>query len=682
MNRLWRTIVLGFWLLISAGAATAGPRQVQPLDDGWRFIRQDVADAQAPAFNDRAWQALTLPHTFNAEGEGADKDHYYRGPAWYRKTFTHTVRTGTRTFIEFDGAHLATELWLNGQKVGLHEGGYARFRFDLTPYLKAGCNVLAVRIDNGRRDHVAPLAGDFTQFGGIYRPVRLVTTDDVHFDMLDFGGPGVYITPSQVTDSRADIAVTARVSNASAREVSAEVMVRLLDATGKEVLNLHQPVTLAAAATVPVTLSGAVDHPRLWQGINDPYLYTARIELLNPVANPGVHDRLDIATGLRDIRIDPDQGLILNGKPYQVYGPNIHLTMRPGKTVAVSDADIDSDFELWKEMGATGLRLAHYQHSQRPYDIADRDGYLLWTEAPIVSEVNGSDAFVANASQQLRELIRQNYNHPSVFMWGLGNEIYKVDGDSARVLDTLQKLAHEEDPTRPTAYANCCGEIDHPQAMHTDLIASNVYFGWYRGEFDDLEPWLDKNHKTRPTTPQAISEYGAGASLIHQQDPPRRPQTTDLWHPEQYQTLYHEAAWRQMRDRPWLWARFIWVGFDFPSNGRHEGDRKGFNDKGLVSFDRTTRKDAYFWYQANWTTRPMVHITSRRYNVRTQATADIKIYTNQPPVTLKINGIEQPAPTVIDHAATWTVTLAPGRNRLEARAGGVTDTVEWVYQPQ
>jgi hypothetical protein len=666
-------------LLMAAGAAFASPRQIAPIDGGWRFIRQDVPGAEALKFDDRTWQRISLPHTFNGEGEGMDKARYYRGPAWYRKTFTHKVSPGARTFIEFDGAYLATELWLNGQRVGLHEGGYARFRFDLTPHLKAGENVLAVRIDTSRRDHVAPLGGDFTHFGGIYRPARLITTRDLHFDMLDYGGPGVYIAPRDVTEHSAAIDVTARVSNASGRDVSTEVVVQMRDAGGKPVLTLRKAVAVAAGATVPVTLSGTIAQPRLWQGVNDPYLYTARIELASPAGKASPSDRIDIPVGLRDIRIDADQGLLLNGKPYSVHGPNIHLAMRPGKTVAVSDAEVEEDVRLFKEMGATGLRLSHYQHGPHIYDVANRKGLLLWTEAPMVSEINGSDAFVANASQQLRELIRQNYNHPSVMVWGLGNEIYKVDADSAKVLSSLQTLAHAEDATRPTAYANCCAPIDGPQAMHTDLIASNVYYGWYDGEFSDLGPWLDKNHKTRPATPQAVSEYGAGASIHHQEDPPMRPKPTGRTHPEQYQALYHEAAWRQLRARPWLWAKFIWVGFDFPSAGRDEGDRAGVNDKGLITYDRKTKKDAYYWYQANWTTKPMVHITSGRHTLRQWPEATVKIYTNQPEVTLYVNGVQQAASKVEDHVATWDLRLSFGRNVIKAVAGGQTDTVEWIY---
>jgi beta-galactosidase len=422
-----------------------------------------------------------------------------------------------------------------------------------------------------------------------------------------------------------------------------------------------------------------VERPKLWNGVADPYLYTTRVEILQPAA--AAQDSIDIATGLRDIRLDADRGLLLNGKPYDVHGPNLHLAMRPGKTVAVTNTEIEDDIAMFEEMGSTALRLAHYQHDPHTYDVADRKGLLLWTEAPFVSEISGSDAFLLNASQQLRELIRQNHNHPSVFMWGLGNEIYKVDADSAKVLDAMQKLAHAEDPSRPTAYANCCGPIDGPQAMHTDLIGSNVYFGWYTGEFSDLGPWLDKNHNVRPTAPQAISEYGAGASVIHQQDPPRRPKTTDRWHPEQYQTLYHEAAWRQLRDRPWLWGKFIWVGFDFPSAGRNEGASAGFNNKGLVTYDRKTKKDAYYWYRANWTTKPMVYITSRRFTVRSEPDVDVKVYTNQPSVTLRVNGMAQSVETLNDRVAVWQTKLQPGRNLIEVTSGEVSDRVEWTYDP-
>ena len=666
-------IITCIGLTLMAPAAFAQPRTVIPLDTGWRFARGDVASAQTVGLDDRAWQAVTLPHTFNAEGEGADKATYSRGASWYRRTIRlANANDGQHTFIEFDGAALVTEVWVNGRSVGGHAGGYARFRFDLTPYLHSGNNLLAVRVDNSKDPAVAPLGGDFTQFGGIYRPVRLVRTAPLHFDMLDYGSSGVYLTPSDVSQQGSGLTVRVMVANDSDRTASVLVTVRVMDAKGRKVVSLQQSVVVGAGTVLPVTLTGAVAAPHLWSGVEDPYLYTAQVHLSSSQGE-ATQDAVAIPFGFRDIRLDPDRGLLLNGKPYDVHGPNLHLSMRPGKAVAVSTADIAEDFKLFEEMGATGLRLAHYQHEQETYDLADRKGLLLWTEAPFVSEISGSAEFLANGEQQLKEVIRQNYNHPSVFVWGLGNEIYKVDADSAKVLDAMQAIAHAEDATRPTTYANCCGAIDGPQASHTDVVASNVYFGWYSGEFSDLGPWLDQNHAKRPSVPQAVSEYGAGASARQQAQNLQRPEPNGPWHPEQYQTAYHEAAWRQMRDRSYLWAKFFWVGFDFPSVGRDEGDTAGFNDKGLITYDRKTRKDAYFWYQANWSKVPMVYLTSRRDTYRTEADTAVKVYSNASSVTLTVNGKSLGPIPVVDHVATWSIRLQPGRNHLRVTANGVSD---------
>ena len=672
------TIIVAFamWLGLAA-AGYCDVRHTMPLDSGWRFVRHDIADGGAISLDETGWDKVDLPHSFNVSAASGPPDTY-RGPAWYRRVFTFSPVAGTRTYIEFDGAGLAADVWLNGTKVGRHEGGFARFRFDITGQVKPGPNHLAVRVDNAKLADVAPLGGDFTMFGGLYRSVRLVTTSDVHLDMLDYGASGAYFTANRVTADGADITWAVRVAND--RDASAHITVMATLTASRPVQVLSQDVIIPAHTVQSVALSGHLDQPHLWNGIGDPFVYGADVSVANEDTK-SLLDAIHTTVGIRDIRIDPDKGLLLNSQPYNVHGVNIHQTMRPGKGPAVTDADMDADFTQLNDMGVTGLRFAHYQHAPHEYDIADAKGFLVWTEASFVSEVGASEAFIANASQQLRELIRQNYNHPSVMVWGLGNEIYKVDDASAKLLDAMQVLAHQEDPSRPTVYANCCADIDGPQASHTDLIASNVYFGWYTGEFTDLGPWLAANHMKRPTTPEGLSEYGAGASIIHQEDPPHRVTPASHWHPEQYQALYHEAAWRQIRQSPWLWSSFVWVGFDFPSAGRNEGDRAGVNDKGLITFDRKTLKDAYFWYQANWTQKPMVYITSRRYTVRSRPDVEVKIYSNQSSVGLTLNGVDQGAQPVIDHVAEWKVSLFPGRNHITATSSGISDAVDWIYQP-
>jgi beta-galactosidase len=659
MIRLCRVLVLALCCIASAQAA---PRHITPLDDGWEFARG------APG----GWTAVTLPHTFNVDDGTLPQP--YRGAGWYRRTIAAPAAGSGRAYLEFDGAALSTDVWLNGTRIGRHEGGFARFRFDVTAHLRPGANALLVRVDNTRQPDVAPLGGDYTLYGGLYRRVRLVTTADVHVDMLDAGGPGVYFSAPQAKSPHWRV----RVANERARTEMVVVTARLHDADGKVAATAQRAVAVPAHAVVPVDLDAALAAPHLWQGVEDPYLYKSEVTVARAGA---VLDRVDSEVGIRTVQLDPDRGLLLNGRPYRVHGVNVHLTYVPGKGTAVDDAEIDADYRILSDLGVTGLRFAHYQHNEHSYALADRMGYLVWTELPLTSEVGGSDAFAANAAQQARELVRQNFNHPSVFVWGLGNEIYKVDEVSGRVLDAMQKLVHAEDASRPTAYANCCAPIDGPQALHTDAVGSNVYFGWYDKEFADLAPFLAQNHAKRPRTPQALSEYGAGGSALHQEDPVRRPVAPSRWHPEQYQALYHEAAWRQIEAAPWLWASYVWTGFDFASSGRNEGDEPGVNDKGLVSMDRKVRKDAYYWYRANWAKQPMVYITSRRAVKRTEADVEVKVYSNQPAARLRVNGVDLGEQTVEGCIARWPVRLQPGPNRIEVRAGGQVDNVEWTLAP-
>jgi beta-galactosidase len=321
----------------------------------------------------------------------------------------------------------------------------------------------------------------------------------------------------------------------------------------------------------------------------------------------------------------------------------------------------------------------HFQHPQHVYERADELGFVLWTEIPLNSALDDSDAFRANLAQQLRELIQQNREHPSVAIWGVGNEVYRSDEIVTHLLADLHAQAKREDPTRLTAYAHCCAPDDHPMALQTDLTGYNRYWGWYDGQLSDFGPWADALHAKLPQRSIAISEYGAGASALQEEDPPKRPQPASRWHPEQYQALFHEAYWPQIAARPWLAGSFVWLAFDHASAGRNEGDRPGFNDKGLVTYDRKMRKDAYFFYRAHWSRTPMVHIASRRLAQRPVGPTAIRVYTNAQRVTLEVNGVEVGSARPVDRIAVWRdVPLAAGRNEIGVRTdAGVTDHVVW-----
>jgi hypothetical protein len=673
--------VLG--IATASAAQSVQRRESFSLDDQWRFLRADADGAESSQFDDSSWERVELPHTYNAQ-DGESGGHYFRGAVWYRRALVLTEYDAARRyFLEFDGAALAADVWVNDRHAGRHEGGYARFRFEVGGLLHKGRNVIAVRVDNSPLRTIAPLGGDFTVFGGLYRRVRLLTTDALHLDLLDHGGPGVYAAATDISDVRASLRFTTRLVNSGDESVRAQVCVALRDARDRLLERLCQPVNIASGRTLPVEQLTTLPHPHRWDGTRDPYLYSVTTEVAN-LSLPGspITDTVSVPLGIRSIAVDAERGFILNGRPYSVHGVNLFHSGRPGKGLAVSDADVDEDFRILEELGATGLRLVHFQHSQRAYDDADRAGLILWSEIPLNSSMEDSVAFRANIAEQLRELIRQNYNHPAVAVWGLGNEIYKSDEASHRLLAQLQQIAHQEDSLRPTSYAHCCAADDDAQATQTDLSAYNRYFGWYDGEMTDIGGWADRLHARMPRA-IAISEYGAGASTQQQEDPPSRPVPKSHWHPEQYQALFHETYWRMLRTRPYLWATFAWVGFDLPSAGRDEGDRAGINDKGLVSYDRATRKDAFYWYQANWSTRPMVHITSPRATPRSSLSGDVKVYSNTGRVSLSVNDVAFQTIEPVDHIAVWNdVPLREGTNRIIATTENrtVVDAVEWTVK--
>jgi Glycosyl hydrolases family 2, TIM barrel domain/Glycosyl hydrolases family 2, sugar binding domain/Glycosyl hydrolases family 2 len=666
-----------------AQPSTPATRSSRQLDEGWRFSCGDISGAELPAYDAQDWQVVSVPHSYDTAE--VDRGHHpYRGPAWYRLNVTlRKPATDERVYLEFDAAALTAEVWLNGTLLGQHRGGFARFRFEVTQAVQEGKNLIAVRTDNRGQDDVVPLGGDYTLFGGLYRSVRLVTTRDLHIDMLDDGGPGAYVATSDVSSAGARVDWMVRVANDRDSAAQVKLRVRLFDAQHRQVSAPVQDVAVPAHQRTLTRLSVPLDHPHLWQAVTDPYLYTAHVEVDDAVSGARL-DQIEVPVGIRNVRMDPNGGVLLNGRPYTVHGVNIHQSQRPGRGPAVGQPDMDEDFRIMQDMGVTGLRLVHYQHPQRTYDLADQNGVLVWTEIPLTSKSNDSDLLLNNTRQQLRELIKQNQNHPSVIAWGLGNEIYKSDAGSERLLNEMQQTAHTLDPTRPTTYAHCCGATNGPQASHTDIIAFNVYFGWYSGAFADLAPWAAKAHTQIPRKPMAISEYGAGGSIRQEEDPPKRPEPNGHWHPEQYQALYHEAAWRQIRALSFLWASFAWVGFDMPSDGRNEGDTPGFNDKGLVTYDRQTRKDAFYWYQANWSVRPMLYITSRRDVIRATPTVQLKVYSNLERTRATLNGADLGERPVVDHVALWPeVTLAPGVNHISVgattpRGSELTDSVVWA----
>lgn len=651
-------------------------RETLGLNPGWRFYPGDEPSASEAGFDDASWQRVDLPHTWNAlDGEDGGGD-YRRGAGWYRRHLAlGASMAGRRLYLQFDGASLMADVYVNGVHLGTHKGGFARFRFDATGILKPGAdNVIAVRVDNGHLG-IPPTSADFTFFGGLYRGVSLLSTDPVQISTMDYASPGVFIDQQALTPQSARILVRSELENHDTLPRDIDVTVSVYDdggggarrpACAAEPFRTH----LEAGAAMEVSKVVRISHPRLWNGRGDPHLYTVRVELRPVAANGapgGVSDAVEQPLGLRSYSVDADRGFFLNGTYLNLVGFNRHQDW-PDKGWAISDADEAADFSLIMDVGATAVRVSHYQQSESWYSRCDRAGIVAWAEIPFVGRALSAPEFLANAKQQLRELIRQNYNHPSICFWGVGNE---TSGEAADgVIAALAEVVREEDPSRLSTYASDHDSED-PRNWHTDVVAFNKYFGWYTGTVDDFARWLDRTKAAHPKARFGISEYGAGASIAQHAQDPERPEPSGPFHPEEYQSLYHEASWSALKTRPYVWAKFIWCLHDFASDARNEGDHPGRNDKGLVTYDRKVKKDAYYFYKANWSASPVLHITGSRFTQRDDAVTDVKVYSNAERVELEVNG--QPAGAREDPRGgrifIWKgVRLAPGQNRVQARA--------------
>jgi beta-galactosidase len=672
--------LLGFGVSSARAEASSSVRAQIDLDSGWRFFAGDQPGASDAAFDDAAWQPVSLPHTWNAfDGEDGG-NNYRRGAGWYRRHLqVDPALAGRRLYLQFDGASLMADVFVNGRHLGTHKGGFARFRFDATDELRPGQdNVIAVRVDNGHLG-IPPTSADFTFFGGLYRGVSLIATDPVQISTMDYGSPGVFITQRTVTADSAVLDVRTEVENHGDAAQSVDVVSSVVDANGAVVLTATATRQLAAHSSEEVVQPLTLGRPHLWDGRADPYLYRAGVELRVAGA---VRDAVEQPLGIRYFRVDPDLGFFLNGHHLDLHGVNRHQD-RLDKGWAISQADEAEDFALIRELGCTAIRVSHYQQAPTWYGRCDQAGILVWAEFPFVDEALPTSEFLENAKQQLRELIRQNYNHPAICFWGVGNE---TSGEAADgVIAQLAAVAREEDPTRLSTYASSHA-IDDPKNWHTDVVAFNRYFGWYNGRTEELAKNMDETHALHPHSAFGVSEYGAGASIYQHEENPPKPKHNGHFHPEEYQALVHETAWRILSDRPFIWGKFVWCMFDFASDRRDEGDHAGRNDKGLVTYDRKTRKDAFYFYKANWSDEPVVYIASRRFVARTQPVTEIKVYSNAPEVALSVNGVSMPALSASDHIFRWPdVKLTPGANHVEATASfgdhSVSDSCDWTLTP-
>jgi beta-galactosidase len=679
-HRLIFLLVLLVCLPMEEGAARSAsdPRFEQSLNSGWKFHLEDVPAAEAEVLDETGWTAINLPHTWNAADGQDGGGNYFRGTGWYRQHFRAPAAwTNRQVYLQFDGVNRRADVYLNGQLLGTHLGGFARFRFDATPYLKLGTdNVFAVRVNNEGND-IAPTVADFTFFGGIYRGVSLLITNRVQIETLDYASPGVYLKQVRVSQARADLSVTIKLNNHEQRASDLRIRTRIVDAGGRTVKETESATRINSRGRAEVLQQLVIEHPHLWDGLSDPYLYQVSAEVYEGRL---LRDRVEQPLGLRFFSIDPNKGFFLNGRYLDLHGVCRHQD-RLNKGWAISEADEREDFALIREMGANAIRVAHYQQSQLWYSLADEHGMVMWAEIPFVGPALDQPTFIENAKEQLRELIRQNYNHPAIMFWGVGNETRQPSADG--LLAQLAAEVRLEDPTRLSTYASDHANED-TKNWHTDLVAFNRYYGWYSRSVDDFAAWADHIHEQFPRARIGISEYGAGAGILQHEADPTRPEPGSRWHPEEYQALFHETYWNALRVRPFLWCKFVWNMFDFAADQRSEGDTLGRNDKGLVTYDRKTRKDAFFWYKANWSDEPVLYITSRRFVERSALTTSVKVYSNADTVELFVNGVSQGKRASENHIFRWAgVSLREGENKIEARAvragRRLVDSCSWKY---
>lgn len=692
-------------------------RTVTLLDkQGWKFVQDDaLTDVAALSADASAWTSVTLPHSWNEHDAASIAQttptsvSYKRGRGWYRLEFDNPG-TGATQWLQFDGASIVADVWLNGQKLGQHKGAFTAFRFDVTSTLQPGKNVLLVKADNSKPTSTAdltaivPLSGDFNMSGGLYRSVSLVSTPGAaHFALDDLGSSGIYARTTSTGSGAATVNVRAKLRNGTAADGTFTVQASLLDANGNAAKTASASATLQAGQATDVAQDLVVSNAHLWNGVADPYLYKLVVELKDGAG--AAIDRVVQDFGVRETRFDANLGFFLNGQSIPLHGVNLHQDYQD-MGWAIGKAQTDESLALIKEVGANTLRLAHYPHAQYTLEQTDKLGLVVWAELPYVNqsalpcEAAMSQDLIDNAKLQLQELIRQRFNHSSVAMWSIGNETTQGQGCTTAnnptiLLPQLHTLAKAEDPGRPTTLA-ANKDFDHVSGI-TDIWALNEYFMWYFPQpASALGDVLDQQHAAQPTQPIGVSEYGAGAAISHQSDNltgsigsvipfDASGKRRIVYQPEGYAGYVHEENYAVMASRPFVWGTYVWNMFDFGSDIRHEGDIGGTNTKGLVTFDRKTKKDAFYFYKATWSKDPVTHITASRYADRNQPTADVKVYSNADSVALKVNGTTVKTMTAAEcpnHTCKFgDVRLAVGDNAIEAdgsHAGTVVaDNVVW-----
>lgn len=683
-----RKVLFGICLIVYSlfGSTDVSARDVISFNGGWEFKKGPFGTEAMQVAQKWSgdWEKVEIPHTWNAKDMQVKEASFYEGDAYYRKKymFPESMK-GKRIFLRFEGVGSCAEVYINGYLAGTHKGAYSAFACEISGQVKFGQeNEIIVKADNTARPDVIPVNHNlFGVYGGIYRPVWLVVTESCNIVVTDYASPGVYVTQKNVSKRSAEVTVKVKIDNGSLTPVQSELENTIYDAQGKQVKTHRQSFLLTPQGTQAYSSTFKLNNPHLWQGREDPYLYKVVSRLWQ---DGKVIDEMVQPLGLRNYEIVAGKGFFLNGKKYPMYGVTRHQDWW-GVGSALKNEHHDFDLATIMDLGATTVRFAHYQQSDYLYSCCDTLGLIIWAEIPFVNRVSGKEW--ENAHQQMRELVRQSFNHPSIYIWGTHNEVYHPHGYTASLTQSLHDLCKTEDPDRYTVSVNGYGHADHPVNQNTDVQGMNRYFGWYEKKIQDIEPWVEKLEKEYPWQKLMLTEYGADANIEHQTEYLGDALNWGKpFYPETFQTKTHEYQWSVIANHPYIIASYLWNTFDFAVPMWKRGGVPARNLKGLVTFDRKIKKDSYFWYKANWSKEPVLYLTQRRNVNREKKETAVAVYSNigTPKVYLngkELTGIRKGYTDV--HYVFDKVILEPGKNILKATvySGGkeYTDEIEWMY---
>lgn len=685
MNKRVLSLTLLFACL-SLVTMRAEGRSVESFNSGWSFKKAPVEKELAVNARkwDSGWSEVEIPHTWNAKDMQVQADNFYEGAAYYKKQyFFPTELKGKRVFLRFEGVGSCAEVFVNGMLATSHKGGYSAFACEISPLLKAGEeNEIIVKADNKSRPDVIPINHNlFGVYGGIYRPVWLIVTEPYNISVTDCASPGVYVTQKNVSKKQADVNVKVKLDNGTLQPASVTLQNTIYNQEGKQIATQSRSFELSAQGEQAYESSFTIKNPTLWQGRENPYLYKVVSRLIK---DGKVIDEMVQPLGLRKYEIVAGKGFYLNGEKYPMYGVTRHQDWW-GLGSALKNENHDFDLATIMDIGATTVRFAHYQQSDYLYSRCDSLGLIIWAEIPFVNRVSGEEA--ENCRNQLREMIRQSFNHPSIYVWGLHNEVYQPHQYTRELTQSLHDLAKTEDPDRYTVSVNGYGHMEHPVNLVADIQGMNRYFGWYEKKIQDIKPWVENLEKEYPHQKLMLTEYGADANLNHQTEYLGEALNwTKEFYPEAFQTKTHEYQWSVIAAHPYIIASYLWNTFDFCAPLWVRGGVPARNMKGLVTFDRKVKKDSYFWYKANWSKDPVLFLTQRRNWDREKKETSVTVYSNigTPKVYLngkELSGIREgytPVHYIIDH-----VTLENGKNIVKTVVvkDGKTyeDEIEWMY---